>query len=150
MSMSVLKHSRSSLFIKGILCVMLCISGSSRADQGDLKCIAEAIHREAIGEPEKGKIAIAWVILNRIKSNIFPDSACDVVTQKGQFPWATRKMKLIHGDESVTIALEVMDGKHPDPTNGSLYFQTVRHFGNHRMVTKIGNHYFFSQNKNKQ
>lgn len=44
-------------------------------------CLAEAIYFEARGEPVHGQIAVAEVILNRVQSERFPDTICDVVYQ---------------------------------------------------------------------
>jgi spore germination cell wall hydrolase CwlJ-like protein len=51
--------------------------GSSK----ETKCLAEAIYFEARSEPEKGKIAVAQVVLNRVKNPAYPDTICDVVYQ---------------------------------------------------------------------
>jgi len=45
------------------------------------RCLAEAIYFEARSEPMIGQIAVADVILNRVKSSIYPDTICDVVYQ---------------------------------------------------------------------
>lgn len=46
-----------------------------------VKCLATAIYFEARGEPEKGQIAVAQVVLNRLKNPAYPDTICDVVYQ---------------------------------------------------------------------
>ena len=47
----------------------------------ETKCLAEAIYFEARGEPEKGRIAVAQVVLNRVKNPTYPKTICDVVYQ---------------------------------------------------------------------
>ena len=42
-------------------------------------CLARAIYFEARSEPEAGQIAVANVILNRVKSKTYPDTICGVV-----------------------------------------------------------------------
>jgi len=44
-------------------------------------CLAEALYFEARGEPVRGQIAVAEVILNRAQSARFPDTVCEVVYQ---------------------------------------------------------------------
>jgi hypothetical protein len=44
-------------------------------------CLARAIYFEARSESEIGRLAVAQVILNRVKSPFYPDSICDVVYQ---------------------------------------------------------------------
>jgi spore germination cell wall hydrolase CwlJ-like protein len=45
------------------------------------KCLAEAIYFEARGEPEEGQAAVAQVVLNRVKSGLYPQTICGVVYQ---------------------------------------------------------------------
>jgi len=42
-------------------------------------CLARAIYFEARSEPEAGQIAVANVILNRVKSKTYPNTICGVV-----------------------------------------------------------------------
>jgi len=45
------------------------------------QCMAEAIYFEARSEKRIGQLAVADVIMNRVKSSIYPDSVCDVIYQ---------------------------------------------------------------------
>ena len=45
------------------------------------KCLATAIYFEARGEPETGRIAVAQVVLNRLKNPAYPGTICGVVYQ---------------------------------------------------------------------
>ncbi len=45
------------------------------------RCLAEAIYHEAGFEPVIGRMAVADVVLNRVKSPQYPDSICGVVYQ---------------------------------------------------------------------
>jgi spore germination cell wall hydrolase CwlJ-like protein len=47
----------------------------------EVKCLATAIYFEARGESEKGRIAVAQVVLNRVKNPAYPDTICSVVYQ---------------------------------------------------------------------
>ena len=47
----------------------------------ELKCLATAIYFEARGEPEHGQIAVAQVVLNRLKNPTYPNTICGVVYQ---------------------------------------------------------------------
>lgn len=47
----------------------------------EMKCLADAIYFEARGEPELGQIAVAQVVLNRLKNPAYPDTICGVVYQ---------------------------------------------------------------------
>lgn len=45
------------------------------------RCLATALYFEARGEPVKGQIAVAQVIMNRVRSTLYPDTICGVVYQ---------------------------------------------------------------------
>ncbi len=47
----------------------------------ELRCLSEAIYFEARGEAENGQAAVAQVVLNRVKSGLYPVSVCGVVYQ---------------------------------------------------------------------
>lgn len=45
------------------------------------RCLAEAVYFEARSESEEGQAAVAQVVLNRVKSGLYPSSICGVVYQ---------------------------------------------------------------------
>ena len=45
------------------------------------RCLAEAVYFEARSEPEEGQAAVAQVVLNRVKSGLYPGNVCGVVYQ---------------------------------------------------------------------
>lgn len=47
----------------------------------EVKCLATAIYFEARSEPESGRIAVAQVVLNRVKNPAYPSTICGVVYQ---------------------------------------------------------------------
>ena len=49
------------------------------------ECLANAVYFETRGEPLKGQLSVAEVIVNRARSGRFPKNLCGVVKQKGQF-----------------------------------------------------------------
>ena len=48
-------------------------------------CIATAVYFESMGEPLKGQLAVARVVINRAASGRYPTTYCGVVKQKAQF-----------------------------------------------------------------
>ena len=50
----------------------------------EVECLAENIYFESAMEPKEGKLAVAFVTMNRLKSGKFADSICGVVKQKIQ------------------------------------------------------------------
>ena len=49
--------------------------------QKDFRCLAQAVYFEARSEPFEGQVAVAYVILNRVKDRRYPDNICAVVFQ---------------------------------------------------------------------
>lgn len=56
----------------------------------EIDCLAKAIYHEARGEPKKGQVAVAEVILNRTKNEYFPNNVCKVIYQRGQFEFVSK------------------------------------------------------------
>jgi len=85
---------------------------------------------EASEEPDEGKAAVAYVILNRKRSGRWGDNIKDVVTHPWQFePWMTRRKQMVSlspGDpryrDAARIADAVLSGEIPDPTAGATHF----------------------------
>jgi spore germination cell wall hydrolase CwlJ-like protein len=57
--------------------------GESQAEfeARERRCLSIAIYFEARGEPARGQIAVGQVILNRVRSPLFPETICGVVYQ---------------------------------------------------------------------
>jgi len=53
-----------------------------------MRCLAEAVYFESRSEPEAGQAAVAQVVLNRVRSGIFPTDVCGVVYQDRNHPFA--------------------------------------------------------------
>jgi spore germination cell wall hydrolase CwlJ-like protein len=78
------------------------------------KCLAEAVYFEARSEPEEGQAAVAQVVLNRMKSGLYPDNVCGVVYQNRhrylscQFTFACEGRSLaIREPEAWTVAVRI-------------------------------------------
>lgn len=56
------------------------IPDSSRSP-AEMRCLAEAIYFESRSEPIRGQLAVAQVVINRLKNPAYPDSVCGVVYQ---------------------------------------------------------------------
>ncbi|HEX8574337.1 MAG TPA: cell wall hydrolase [Allosphingosinicella sp.] len=57
----------------------------TRTADAQHECLAGAVYFESKGEPLRGQLSVAEVILNRTRSGRFPASVCAVVKQRGQF-----------------------------------------------------------------
>ncbi len=87
----------------------------------DIYLLARAVHAEARGEPYKGKVAVAAVILNRVRNAAFPNTIAGVIYQPGAFTCVDDgQINLTPNEEATTAARDAMNGW--DPTNGCLYY----------------------------
>ncbi|GJD35192.1 hypothetical protein FMGBMHLM_2101 [Methylobacterium aerolatum] len=86
------------------------------------RCLSEAVYFEARGETETGQAAVAQVVLNRVKSGLYPASVCGVVYQNRhhymgcQFSFACEGRSLRVTDTSAwanatRVARSVLEGR---------------------------------------
>ena len=61
------------------------VHARTAVDDAEHDCLAGAVYFEAKGEPLRGQLAVAEVILNRAASGRFPTTICGVVKQRSQF-----------------------------------------------------------------
>ncbi|MDD6656922.1 MAG: cell wall hydrolase [Lachnospiraceae bacterium] len=122
-------------------------SGSYAASASELEWLAATIQAEADGESYTGKLAVGTVIMNRVKSSVFPNSIVGVITQTNQFAsYRSGKVELIiaKGPNSTCMqaAQEVLNGAR---VGDYLFFMTKYYADYYRIAeyTMIGNHAFF-------
>ena len=101
--------------------VRLGLTGKPRARAE--KCLADAVYFEARGEPLRGQMAVAQVVMNRVFSGYYPNNVCGVVYQNAnrhlacQFTFACEGKDLSRIDEldmwaqAKRIAKDTLDGK---------------------------------------
>ncbi len=124
----------------------------------DWQCLAEALYFEARGETVKGQFAVAEVILNRMTSERFPQSACGVINQgtgkryQCQFTYTCDGHKEVIAEprafERVAkVARAALDGVAPDLTEGATHYHTKavkpRWSKVYTKTAAIGTHIFY-------
>lgn len=62
-----------------------------KMNANDVECLAKNIYHEAGVESRSGKIAVAQVTINRLKSGRYGNNVCKVVYSKAQFSWTLSK-----------------------------------------------------------
>ena len=86
------------------------------------RCLAEAVYFEARSEPMRGQFAVAQVVMNRVFSNFYPSTVCDVVFQNAhrrlacQFTFACDGTRRVVNEpelwtQAQQIARDTLDGK---------------------------------------
>lgn len=95
--------------------------GNTALRQSDRDLLARLVSAESKGEPYEGMVAVAAVILNRIKDPKFPNTLQGVVYEVDAFePVSNGTIYNPPVEEAVRAAQDAMNGW--DPTNGALYF----------------------------
>ena len=136
--------------------------GESQAEfeQRERRCLAIAIYFEARGEPVRGQVAVGQVILNRVRSPLFPETICGVVyqgqMQKGcQFSFTCDGQTDIPRDNeqwalAQDIAKQITAGELwlPEVGYSTFYhanYVNPRWAGSMNMIDKIGRHIFYKK-----
>lgn len=110
-------------------------------------CLATVVYLEARGESYQGQMAVAEVVMNRVKSDKYPDSVCAVAKQKGQFKFNKGLEKKLADTTSMKAAVEVIKYK-PNITKGATHFHSGPKPGwakKFKETIKIGKHKFYKQ-----
>ena len=96
-------------------------AGSASYVSSDHRLLAKCVHAEARGEPYKGQVAVAAVVLNRVASSSFPNTVSGVIYQSGAFTCVDNGSINNTPDSScIRAALDALNGW--DPTGGCLYY----------------------------
>ena len=121
-------------------------SSSSPASSTDLNLLARVVYGEARGEPYTGQVAVAAVVLNRVRSSSFPNSVAGVVYQSGAFDCVSDgQINLTPNQSAYNAAKDALNGW--DPTYGCLFYYKPRTATSKWMLSRtvklsIGNHAF--------
>ncbi len=95
--------------------------GSSTSTSSDLNLLARVVYAEARGEPYTGQVAIAAVVLNRVKSSSFPNTIAGVVYQPYAFTCINDgQINLTPNQTAYNAARDALNGW--DPTYGCLFY----------------------------
>lgn len=126
-------------------------------DENQVTCLADNIYFESVSETTKGKQAVAFVTLNRVKNSRFPKSICEVVYQrkdgKCQFTWTCDPVREIKDADKYREAQQIatsaiLNHKYTkDITKGAVFFHKKTIKPNWTRKTKktiiIGKHIFY-------
>jgi N-acetylmuramoyl-L-alanine amidase len=114
----------------------------------DTQLLARCVNGEARGEPYIGQVAVAAVILNRVKHPSFPNTLSGVIYQPQAFTAVSDGQINVPIDENSQVykaCREAMNGS--DPTGGAIYYYnpaktTNQWIYNRPVVKTIGKHKF--------
>jgi N-acetylmuramoyl-L-alanine amidase len=116
----------------------------------ETSCLAKVIHHEAANQSLKGQLALAQLIMNRVKSPHFPKSICSVVNQPGQFFHTASYHPSGDAERwhtAVGIARIARDDAEPALAPGAVFYHASyvhpAWFHHRELVTRIGAHVFY-------
>lgn len=151
-------RSRDSFALRGLVGFTLENLGNGRSEQDEIDCLAEAVYYEARSESSNGQMAVAEVVMNRVRDPRFPKTVCAVVYQGHyretgcQFTFTCdgslhNKPRGPSWDRAQAVAMNVMLGLSKPVTNKATHYHTdyVNPYWKAGMVeTKvIGTHIFY-------
>lgn len=127
-----------------------------------LACLAEALYFEARGETVKGQFAVAEVILNRVDSELYPDTVCGVINQGTGKRYQCQFTYTCDGNAEVIrepsayervakVARAMLDGAPRKLTDGATHYHTTavkpRWATKFPRTARIGVHLFYRHPK---
>ena len=96
-------------------------STTNSVSNSDMALLAKCVHAEARGESYVGQVAVAAVILNRVKSPKFPNTISGVIYQPYAFTCVNDgQINLSPNQSAYNAAQDAMNGW--DPTYGAIYY----------------------------
>ena len=121
-------------------------SSGSGGSSNDLNLLSKVVYSESRGEPYTGQVAVAAIVLNRVKSSSFPNTVAGVVYQAGAFDAVSDGQINLNPDATARkAAQDAMNGW--DPTYGCIYYfnpatATSKWIWSRPQVIRIGKHIF--------
>ena len=121
-------------------------TSSSNVSSSNLNLLSRVVYGEARGESYTGQVAVAAVVLNRVKSSSFPNTISGVVYQSGAFDCVSDgQINLTPNETAKRAAQDALNGW--DPTYGAIYYfnpatATNKWIWSRPMTVTIGKHRF--------
>jgi len=121
-------------------------SSSGGSNSSDLNLLARVVYAEARGEPYSVQVAVAAVVLNRVKNSSFPNTISGVVYERGAFDAVTDgQINLTPNSTAKKAAQDALNGW--DPSYGAIYYfnpatATSKWIWSRPHLVTIGNHRF--------
>lgn len=129
-----------------------------------LLCLALNVYWETKGQPYIEKLAVAHVVINRVESEAYPDTACEVVYEgpvlKGQpvrdrcqFSWycdgkSDKPTWQAQWEEAQRVATIALQYAHLDPTEGATHYHAdyvnPNWASRKTKIAQIGTHIFYT------
>lgn len=119
---------------------------SGSTNSSDLNLLSRLVYGEARGEPYSGQVAVAAVVLNRVKNSSFPNTVSGVIYQRGAFDVVSDGQINMSPDSTAKkAAQDALNGW--DPSYGAIYYfnpstATNKWIWSRPLTVTIGKHRF--------
>ena len=117
------------------------------ASRSEVLLLARLIYGESRGEPYDGQVAVGAVVLNRVKSALFPNTMAGVIYQKNEFSVVLDgQINMTPNTSAIKAAEAALSGY--DPTGGALFYWNPVKAPNNSflnakpIIARIGSHVF--------
>lgn len=119
------------------------LSATGMSDE-DFNALCKIVQAEDGHDTIEGRIGIANVILNRVRSPLYPNTIMGVITAPGQFgPVSSGKFAAaIPSASTISAVKKAVAGA--NTVGNALYFHRGTSFGNRTFITMAGAHGFFA------
>ena len=135
-----------TLHAMGIMSSSSSGGGSSTSSNNNLNLLSRLVYSEARGETYTGQVAVAAVVLNRVRSSSFPNTISGVIYERGAFDAVSDGQINLSPDSTARkAAQDALNGW--DPSYGAIYYfnpntATSAWIWSRPMTVTIGNHRF--------
>lgn len=111
-------------------------------NEEEIELLAKIVYLEARGECVEGQEAVVEVVLNRMASDLYPDTLYEVLSQKNpvQFSSWKNRSKAMPTEKEYQSVYNVLNGNTNLLRDDTLYFSTFMMTSN--LDVQIENHYF--------
>ena len=121
-------------------------NSTSTSNSSNVNLLSRLVYGESRGEPYTGQVAVAAVVLNRVKSSSFPNTISGVIYQSGAFTAVSDgQINLTPNSTATKAAQDALNGW--DPSYGAIYYfnpntATNKWIWSRPVTVTIGKHRF--------
>lgn len=113
----------------------------------ELTCLAKVVVHESGNQSRAGQLAVAQVVMNRVRSPRFPNTICSVVLQRGQFFNVDRynPPRDARWQRALEVARDARAGVSPPVVGNAVFFHATYApaFRGRTRVARLGDHIFY-------
>ena len=124
-------------------------AAAAEAPDRELTCLAKIVVHEAGNQSRAGQLAVAQVVMNRVRSPRFPNTICGVAMQPGQFFNVHRynPPRDARWRRALEVARDARDGVSAPVVGNALFFRAAyassAFFRSRTRVATLGDHVFY-------